>query len=148
MSKKTLSSINEQLNEEKWTRATLNNYTVNNFKELDEILTKIHKEKLEEEVRELCEEHLKHSKNSIIALFISGIISLSKQLVDDSNLILLINIFSDNRKWQIVEYLCNTILEFGENKYALRTLAECYGNSTELEKKSEVWERLKRIDYD
>jgi transcription elongation factor GreA-like protein/transcription elongation GreA/GreB family factor len=148
MSKKTLSSINEQLNEEKWTRATLNNYTVNNFKELDEIITKIHKEKLEEEVRELCEEHLKHSKNSIIALFISGIISLSKQLVDDSNLILLINIFSDNRKWQIVEYLCNTILEFGENKYALRTLAECYGNSTELEKQSEVWERLIRVDYD
>ena len=58
--------------------------------------------------------HLKHSKNSIIALYISGVISLSKQLVDDANLIILINIFSDNRKWQIVEYLCQRILEFGE----------------------------------
>ncbi len=61
----------------------------------------------------------------------AGIISLSKQLVDDSNLIMLINIFSDNHKWKIVEFLCQRILEYGENKYALRTLADCYENSKE-----------------
>ena len=34
MSEKKIRVINELLNEEKWTRATLNSYTINNFKEI------------------------------------------------------------------------------------------------------------------
>jgi transcription elongation factor GreA len=136
------------LNEEKWTRATLNSYSVSNFKELDEIITQVRKAEVENEVNELCEEHLKHSKNSIIALYISGVISLSKQLVDDSNLVMLINIFSDNHKWKIVEFLCLRILEYGENKLALRTLANCYENTNEESRKIEAWMRLIRVDYE
>ena len=77
--------------------------------------------------------HLRHTRNSIIALYLSGIVSLSKQLVDDSNLVALISIFSDNHKWNIVEYLANRILEYGENKFALKTLAECYEGKNEEE---------------
>ena len=134
MSEKLLKNINELLNGEKWTRATLNSYSINNFKELDDVIRDVHSYKIVNEVQEICEEHLKHSKNSIIALYMAGIISLSKQLVDDSNLIMLINIFSDNHKWKIVEFLCQRILEYGENKYALRTLADCYENSNEEDK--------------
>lgn len=148
MSDQVLKSVNELLNQEKWTRAALNSYSINNFKELDELVAEIRKAKAEEEVKELSEEHLKHSKNSIIALYLAGIISLSKQLVDDSNLIMLIGIFMDNHKWNIVEYLCDRILEFGENKYALRTLAECYDNENQEDRKLEVWERLIRVDYE
>ena len=148
MSEAILKSLNELLNEEKWTRAALNNYTIHNFKELDKVVAEINGGKLESETQKICEEHLKHSKNSIIALYISGVISLGKQLVDDANLIILINIFSDNRKWQIVEYLCQRILEFGENKEALRTLADCYENSNEEEKKLAIWERLIKVDYE
>ena len=46
-------AVNESLNEEKWTRATLNNYTINNFKELDEILVKIFEENLQEQLKTL-----------------------------------------------------------------------------------------------
>jgi transcription elongation factor GreA-like protein len=148
MSKVILNSVHESLNEEKWTRATLNSYSINNFKDLDEVIKQVIGAEIEIEVRELCEEHLRHSKNSIIALYIAGIIALSRQLVDDSNLILLINIFSDNHKWNIVEYLANRILEYGENKFALKTLARCYENSNEEAKKFQVWERLIRVDYD
>ncbi len=143
-----IKKINELLNEEKWTRATLNSYSINNFKELDGILRETIQEEKEDEVKQMCDEHLNHTKNSIIALYLSGIIALSRQLVDDANLIVLINIFSDNHKWNIVEYLCNRILEFGENKFALRTLAECYENENEEDKKYEVWERLIKVDYD
>ncbi len=148
MSEQLIKSIHELLNEEKWTRAALNSYTINNFKELDDIILKTDKFKVQEEILSLCQEHLAHTKNSIIALYLSGVISLSKQLLDDSNLIVLTNIFTDNRKWNIVEYLCKRILEFGENKYALRTLAECYENKNEEENKFKVWERLIRVDYE
>ncbi len=148
MSDELLNTINELLNEEKWTRATLNSYTIHNFKELDTIIEKTNSLGMQDKVKALCDEHLEHTKNSIIALYISGIISLSKQLVDDSNLIMLINIFSDNHKWNIVEYLCERILEFGENKYALRTLADCYNNENQEEKMYQIWERLIRVDYE
>ncbi len=148
MSEKLLKSIGELLNEEKWTRATLNNYTVNNFKDLDEILGQVTEAEVEEEVGELCDEHLQHTKNSIIALYLSGVLNLSRQTVDDTNLIMLISIFTDNHKWGIVEYLCERILEFGENKVALRTLAECHNNENQPERMYEVWERLIRVDYE
>lgn len=148
MSADCVKTITEILNEEKWTRATLNNYTINNFKELDALISLAFEEEVQVEVKELCDEHLTHTKNSIIALYISGILGLRRQLIDDTNLVLLITIFADNHKWNIVEYLCNSILEFGENKYALRTLAECYENENEDDKKFDVWERLIKVDYE
>jgi transcription elongation factor GreA-like protein len=148
MSDTILNKITEQLNEEKWTRAALSNYTVNNYVELDALLEEVFDADLEDEVMELCEEHLTHSKNSIIALYLSGIISLNRQSIDDSNLLLLINIFSENHRWNIVKHLSNRILDFGENRHALRTLAQCHENDGETEALHETWERLIRVDYE
>jgi transcription elongation factor GreA len=145
---KILKSVQELLNEEKWTRAALNSYTIHNFQELDKTLEEVIRENAQEAVKEICVEHLHHTKNSIIALYLSGIISLSQQLVDDSHLITLISIFTDNHKWGIVEFLCLRILEYGENKYALRTLAETYNNENETAKMYAIWERLIRVDYE
>ncbi|TVQ25714.1 MAG: transcription elongation factor GreA [Spirochaetaceae bacterium] len=148
MSDKIVERVSELLNQEKWTRATLNNYTVANFTELDELLDDVVKDDAAQEVLELCDEHLIHTKNSIIGLYVSGVVHLSRQTMDDSNLVSLIEIFTDNHKWNIVEYLCRRILEFGENRFALRTLADCYDNESQIEKKYDVWERLIRVDYD
>ncbi len=148
MSSNLLEKINQLLNEEKWTRATIKSYSINNFKELDEIIKETVGDESRHDVLEICEEHLSHSKNSIIALYISGILSLSRHIIDDSNLMVLINIFSDNHKLNIVEYLCGRILDYGENKFALRTLAECYENEGENDKKIEIWLRLIKVDYE
>ncbi len=148
MSADCVKTVTEILNEEKWTRATLNNYSINNFKELDALIKLSYEDEVQAEVKELCDEHLTHTKNSIAALYISGILGLRRQLIDDTNLVVLITIFADNHKWSIVEFLCNSILDFGENKYALRTLADCYEHENEEEKKLEVWERLIKVDYD
>ncbi|MDR1316394.1 MAG: transcription elongation factor GreA [Spirochaetales bacterium] len=145
---KVARSVHELLNEEKWTRATLNSYTIHNFQELDKTLEEIIRDSAQDAVKEICVEHLHHMKNSIIALYLSGIISLSQQLVDDSHLVTLISIFTDNHKWGIVEFLCQRILEFGENKFALRTLADTYNNENENGKMYEIWERLIRVDYE
>ena len=148
MSEELVTGIGELLNEEKWTRATLNSYTISNFKELDEKISEVIEGGAQKEVKELSDEHLQHTKNSIIALYISGVLALSKQQIDDSNLITLITIFTDNHKWNIVEFLCQRILQFGENKFALRTLAESYENENEEDKKFSIWERLIKVDYE
>jgi transcription elongation factor GreA len=148
MATELLKTITDLLNEEKWTRATLNSYSITNFKDLDVLIEQSRSEGVVEEVRELTGEHLKHTTNSIIALYIAGVLALSRELVDDTNLIMLISIFMDNHKWNIVEYLAERILAYGENKYALRTLGECYENRDEEPKKLEIWDRLIRVDYE
>ncbi len=87
-----IEKIQELLHEEKWTRATINSYSVHNFTELAEIVEQISEDNLLE-IKDMCDEHLVHTKNSIIALYISGIISLKKHFIDDSNLLQLINLF-------------------------------------------------------
>jgi len=75
-------------------------------------------------------------------------IALSRQLIDDASLVSLITIFVDNHKWPIVKYLCERILDYGESKYALRMLAECYRNEDNQEAIYGIWERLIKVDYE
>ncbi|GHU80612.1 transcription elongation factor GreA [Spirochaetia bacterium] len=143
-----LKNVQEMLNEEKWTRATLSNYSTNQFKELDVLLKEARDHRAYDGLKTLCDEHLIHTKNSIIALYLSGMIALSRQLIDDAVLINLVTIFVDNHKWGIVRYLCERILDYGESKFALRTLAECYKNENEEEAIYGIWERLVKVDYE
>ena len=137
-----LKNLQETLNEEKWTRATLGNYSTNQFKELDEILKSARNEKVLDDLKKNCDTHLSHTRNSIIALYLSGMVALSRQIIDDSAMINLVSIFLDNNKWSIVKYLCERILDYGESKFALRTLAECHKNDNEESLMYGVWEGL------
>jgi len=143
-----LKNLQETLNEEKWTRASLGNYSTSQFMELDKILKTAREEKIIDDLKKNCDEHLSHTRNSIIALYLSGMIALSRQIIDDSAMINLVSIFLDNHKWNIVKYLCERILDYGESKYALRTLADCYKNENEEEKLFSIWERLVKVDFD
>ncbi|MDR2965429.1 MAG: transcription elongation factor GreA [Treponema sp.] len=143
-----LKNLNETLNEEKWTRATLSNYSTSQFKELDDILKAARAEKIIDELKKNCDEHLSHTRNSIIALYLSGMIALSRQIIDDAAIVNLVSIFLDNHKWGIVKYLCERILDHGESKFALRTLVDCYKNDNEEEKTFEVLERLVKVDFE
>jgi len=143
-----LKNVQETLNEEKWTRASLGNYSTNQFKELDVILKNARDEKALNELKKNCDDHLTHTRNSIIALYLSGMIALSRQIIDDRAMINLVSIFLDNHKWNIVKYLCERILDYGESKYALRTLADCYKNDNEEEKIYSIWERLVKVDFE
>ena len=148
MSDLVVNKVNELLNEEKWTRATLNSYSINHLKELDSIIEGSEDPEIVLQIKEVCDEHLVHTRNSVIALYLSGVISISRQVIDDGNLIKIINIFTDNHKWNIVEFLCDRILSYGENIFALRTLSECYEHENEKDKKYEIWKRLIKVDYE
>ncbi len=148
MNASIIEKISQLLNEEKWTRTTIGNFTATHFNELDTITKEINDDETRDEAIRITEEHLSHSKNSISALYISGILVLSKRSLDDTNMLQLISIFSENGKWNMVEVLCNRMLEYGENKYALKALADCYESESKTESKLEVWERLIKIDFE
>ncbi len=147
MSENLVETVQKMLKEETWTRATISNYTQNNLKELAVVVEKADDEKCIDELYNLCSEHLSHAKDSIIALYVTGILSLKKGSVDNSSLIELVDIFQKNHKEQIVKYLCESIRnDYPNNKFALRTLAELYA----AENNPELWNlyvEIVRIDF-
>ena len=140
--------VQEMLNEEKWTRASLSAYSAANLKELDAIAQDALRDKAVDEVKALCDEHLSHTKTSIIALYLSGIFALMRQQIDDSAMVALLDLFADNKKWSVVEFVCLRILDYGENRTALRRLAECYESDGRPDDMYAIWERLIRVDYE
>ncbi len=148
MSDTLITSVQEMLKEETWTRVAITNYTKTNFIELANIVENSNNENCMDAIQEICDEQLSHTKHSIIALYLSGMISLKKKNLDNSALIELINIFQDNHKPNVVVYLCESILSEDEgNKFALRTLAESYAQDGN-EKIWEIYESIVRLDYE
>ncbi len=143
-----MQSIQDMLKEETWTRATISNYTQNNLEELAEIVKKAKSEGNVKEIHEICQEHLAHSKDSIIALYICGILDLQNGSLDNSALVTLVDIFQKNHKENIVNYLCESILADDENnKFALRTLADIY-LAENSDKVWDLYEKIVRIDFE
>ncbi len=137
------------LNEEKWTRATIDNYAIKNFQVLDELIEEAEKEEVDDKLRLMCLEHLTHMSNSIIGLYIAGIISLRNEIIDDDNIYQVINLFMDNRKWSIVEYLSDKVLDIGgEDIVALNTLMQCYEMTGKTEDLRDLWERIVKVDFE
>ena len=141
-------SLTELLNEEKWTRATLSNYIIKNFTDLDAIIEETKNEGKLAEIRTICTDHLKHTPNSIIALYVIGKINFEEEALDEGHIEKLINLFLDNKRYNIVEFLSKVALDYGENKYALEALAQCMTNDNREKELIGVWERLVKIDYE
>ncbi len=148
MSEELIKNLEEQLKEEKWTRETIGSYTKDKLIELGKIVEDAKRENCIDEIKTICDEHLAHTKDSIIALYISGMLGLKKGALDNSALVNLVDIFKEYHKDPIVVYLCETITEVDpNNKFALRTLAECYRESNN----ADVWtiyEKIVKLDYE
>lgn len=142
-----IQSIQDMLKEETWTRATISNYTQNNLKELAKIVEQARNENCVKEVQAICEEHLSHTKDSIIALYICGILDIQKGTLDNTSIVTLVDIFQKNHKENIVTYLCESILEDDpNNKFALRTLADSYLAEND-ERVWDLYATLVKIDF-
>ena len=71
-----------------------------------------------------------------------------RQQIDDSAMVALLDLFQDNKKWSVVEFVCQRMLDYGESKTALRRLADCYESDGRTDDMYAVWERLVRVDYE
>lgn len=148
MSAEIISKVQEMLKEETWTRAAISNYTKNNLIDLSEIVEKAKSEGCANELKAICDEQLLHTKESIIALYISGMLGLKKGDLDNSYLVNLVDIFQKNHKEPVVTYLCETILDTDpNNKFALRTLADIYRAAND-DKAWEIYEKIVKIDVE
>ena len=146
MSKELVDLVQAKLKEDTWTRATISNYSKNNLLELTTIVEKAKNENCLEEIKEICDEQLSHTPDSITALYISGMLSLKLSSLDNSPLEKLVDIFQNNHKEPIVIYICETILaDDTSNKFALRTLASNYEQSKD-EKIWEIYEKIIKVD--
>ena len=148
MAEELIKNVQDMLKEETWTRAAIGNYTKEKIIELAGIVEKAKNEDCIDELQAICDEQLAHSKDSIIALYISGIISLQKGTLDNTPLVTLVDIFQKNHKESVVEYLCTSILaDDPNNKFALRTLAEYYRSAGD----PKVWDlytHIVKIDFE
>ncbi|MGE4453199.1 MAG: transcription elongation factor GreA [Sphaerochaeta sp.] len=141
--------IENLLKEEQWTRSTVTTYTIGSFQELDTHIVEMDEDQ-KTEAKNLCDKHLNEKeRNSIIAMYISGSIQLERRGADDYlQLLSLIEMFMEAKKWNVVEYLSQKILSRGENKHALRLLADSYEQMGKNEEKFQLWERLVKVDYE
>ena len=143
-----VNKVQEMLKEETWTRATISNYTKNNLIELAGIVEQARNEDVADDIKAICDEQLASNRDSIIALYISGMLALKKGTLDNSALENLVDIFQKNHKEAVVEYLCTSILEDDpNNKFALRTLAE-YQRAAGSDKVWELYAQIVKIDYE
>ncbi len=141
-----LEQVKEILKEEKWTRATIESYTVKNFTEIDNLINTALETDLKEELKNLCREHLINSPNSIVSLYIFGVFSLEESTFDDTHIPQLIKLFMENKKYKIAEFLANKILSYREHKFALKTLETIYELSGNNEELFNIKKRLVLVD--
>jgi transcription elongation factor GreA len=141
-------NIRTLLTEEKWTRTTIANYTIGNFEELDAIVTDIQDAEELLEVKSICDTYLEKNKNSIIAMYLSGSIALRRKSLDYGNITSLIELFNENKKYGIVEFLSLKVLERFEDKYVIRVLAASYEKLGKEDEAFNLYERLIKVDYD
>lgn len=87
MAEELIKNVQDMLKEETWTRAAIGNYTKEKIIELAGIVEKAKNEDCIDELQAICDEQLAHSKDSIIALYISGIISLQKGTLDRKSVV-------------------------------------------------------------
>ncbi|WKC74967.1 transcription elongation factor GreA [Borreliella yangtzensis] len=148
MSSVTIKKLDSILQEDKWTRIVVNNYSLAKIKELDDLIDNIIDEGLTEDVLDICGKHLKDVKKSIAGLYISGMLIYSRRPLNDMNLLAVIDLFSQNLKWTLVEHICNEMLFISENKHALYTLAKIYAQNNENDKLPSIWTRIVEADID
>ena len=95
MSSQLIEKYENLLNEEKWTRATINNYTVKNFEELNDLITQFYDNHIQSEILLLTEEYLNKNKNSIVALYVSTVFQITVETYKATIEFLCFNCFSN-----------------------------------------------------
>ncbi|BCR20746.1 transcription elongation factor GreA [Borrelia miyamotoi] len=148
MSNTTIERLDNILQEDKWTRIVVNNYSLAKIRELDELIDNIISENLTEEALDICGKHLKDVKKSIAGLYISGMLIYSRRPLNDMSLLTVLDLFSQNLRWSLVEHICHKMLLTSENKHALYTLAKIYSQNNENEKLPDIWIRIVEADVD
>lgn len=148
MSKDIVGTIQEMLKEETWTRTEASKYTESKIEELHALFCSINKEN-EDEIKNILEEHLRHSRESIAALYLLGMLKLKRGALGNSELERLVSIFKKNfSKDAVILSVLNDIISIDPNNlFALKKLSAYYKNDKNP-KLWEIYERIVKLDFE
>lgn len=132
--------------EETSTRKPLINYTVKYFAELDPVIARIKGSEAEEEAYKLASAQLNRNAQHIAALYIAGVLNFERGDYEDTHLEKLLSIFKNIKKWPVVEFIAQKVLDYTETDYALRYIASYYQVINREDKAVDIWERLIKFD--
>ena len=143
-----LKKLQTMLEEEKWSISFMQTCDIQYFQHLDKDINKIAEDEIIE-IKQICDEYFEEKeKNSVIARYVSGRVTLKTRPQEDSIAFLdLISSFAQVDRNDLVEYLCSLVLKVNESKPALRLLGECYQKQDKEVQMYDIWERLIKVDY-
>jgi len=139
--------LNSLFNEEIYTRTTVDTVSVNKFRTYDDLIQ--HYSSLErlDEAYQVVREHLDSHPESISARYILGIVSLIQQKIEDFvHLKSLLEQLRLSGKWSVVEYVSDQILQYGEQRIALKAKAESLEKQNKQKELKVVLEKLAKND--
>ncbi len=121
---KLLEKMNSLFKEELWGRIEPKDVGISKFKILDDLFNNLLGEDIFQEALAVCKSHLNEHPDSITAAYLIGLIGYQLDRMEDKfQLRRLIDLFLDYHKWAVVERIAEKILEYGENRIALKALA-------------------------
>ena len=142
-----LQKLENVFSEETFTRRPLLNYTTKYFVDLSGILNDINDNNDINSAIETAKMQLDKNPNHISALYANGFLNLKIENYSEMSLEKLLGIFKNAKKWNIVEFVSQKILdEYYESDYALRYLASYYQSTNRESEALEIWEKLIRFD--
>ena len=142
-----LQKLENIFSEETFTRKPLLNYTAKYFVDLSGIINDINDSNDINTAMDTAKLQLEKNPNHISALYANGFLNLKIENYSDMSLEKLLGIFKNAKKWNIVEFISQKILdEYYESDYALRYLASYYQSTNRDSEALEIWERLIRFD--
>lgn len=142
-----MEKLNSLFKEELWGRIEPKDIGISRFKILDDLFNNLVSEGLLDEASELCRDHMKEHVDSITASYLIGIIGYHSGKIEDTvQFRKLIDVFLGNHKWAVVQRIAEKILEYGENRIALKALATSLEKLGRSKEAIPFWESLLKID--
>ncbi|MCP5495237.1 MAG: transcription elongation factor GreA [Leptospiraceae bacterium] len=134
-------------NEEIYIRIDAATVPVTKFKILDDLIDNYTSINKIEEAKEKISEHLFEHSESISARYLTGIIGLIQNKIEDmKHLRSLLEQFKSTSRWTVIEYICDKILVYGEQRMALAFKAEALEKLNKNKELKSVLEKLVRHD--
>lgn len=142
------SKIQNQFNEEKWTRSSAKNLTISRFQILDDFLSTAKAENKNSELIELSSKHLKDYELSVSSPYFLGMLHLEEE-EEELGLEYLQNLlkqFESESKWSVVQELADKILKHQEIISVLKIQANALEKLGRSEPLLEVYKILSQKD--
>jgi transcription elongation factor GreA len=144
---KVLERLASLFKEEQWGRIDPKDVGISKFRILDDIFNSLVSTGLLKDALGQCKAHINDHPDSIVASYLIGCIAHHLGTIEDTvQLRFLIDLFMKNHKWAIVEILAEKVLEYGENRIALKALATSLERLGRNREATPVWESLLKID--